>query len=420
MSAHALADAVTCAVRLCMLHQDTDWQDAHVKWGRQAVEVARAHGDRNLLATSLLALGKTLAFRREDADAVAALRESCDLALGPPALSGHDPLPALTELAELHENTNAIEEAVGVRSRIVDHVKRGDDGLAIAVALERLAEALSEADRLSEARDAYQEAIDVGMQVSPAEGWVATVPLTGLAKVQGGLGSHAEAAQLWARVAQLRRQQGDRRNLSYALAAQSDALKDSGRTDDAISLARESARIALDPVPCRLMSVVPFLLLATIHAEREDWDTLMLDGPGWLDAALRSGDRAHASYIAAILWRGASAIGDHAMQKQFVRRALEYGRGHVPRDHQTRLLLALAESVEEPGECDEGIEAAEEAIGLWMRPSPLRDEQIEVAIRELARLHELRGDATQASQLFAMLRQIGGSPADGEPADESD
>jgi tetratricopeptide (TPR) repeat protein len=225
-----------------------------VELSRAEVERCRGSGDRGRHADCLEYLGDALREAGSDAEALATYRESYDVGMRPERVQGWSPRSVMSEEAKLLASLGDGEGCVSVRRRIVE--VSGQDGQRrdLTLDLDYLGDALLRIGRHREAVAVFAESFREGMHPERIPSWNPCSSLVKGAEACLALDDQEGADELYRRAVELRRadvercrRSGDRGELANHLEYLGDALRVSGKSDEALSAYRESYAVGMQP-----------------------------------------------------------------------------------------------------------------------------------------------------------------------------
>jgi tetratricopeptide (TPR) repeat protein len=221
---------------------------------RKDVEHARASGDRKDLAKCLKYLGDVLREAGSDAEALATYRESYDVGMLPERAQGWSPRSVMSEEAKLLASLGDGEGCVSVRRRIVEVSRQDGERRQLTIDLEHLGDALLRIGRHREAAAVFAESFREGMHPERILSWNPCISLFKGAEACSAVDDREGADDLYRRAVELRRadveccrRSGDRGELANHLEYLGDALRVSGKSDEALAAYRESCAVGMQP-----------------------------------------------------------------------------------------------------------------------------------------------------------------------------
>jgi tetratricopeptide (TPR) repeat protein len=165
----------------------------------------------------------------------------------PERVADWSPAVSLSDIASTLIDLKRWDEAIDYRQRAVEAYAEDGDRRGLAIALEFLGVALGEAGRFDEALDAYRKAHEVGMTPERVANWKPGIPLGCAAWILGSLGRWDEAVDHQTRAVEAHADDGDRREQAIALEFLGRALREAGRSDEALDAYRKAHEVGMTP-----------------------------------------------------------------------------------------------------------------------------------------------------------------------------
>jgi pentatricopeptide repeat protein len=236
----ALSDAASVLV-------DLERWDGAIDYRRRAIKAFADDGDRMGQAVELDLLGDALRRAGRPEEALQAYLDAVHTGMIPERVADWSPAVSLSDIASTLIDLKRWDEAIDYRQRAVEAYAEDGDRRGLAIALEFLGVALGEAGRFDEALDAYRKAHEVGMTPERVANWKPGIPLGCAAWILGSLGRWDEAVDHQTRAVEAHADDGDRREQAIALEFLGRALREAGRSDEALDAYRKAHEVGMTP-----------------------------------------------------------------------------------------------------------------------------------------------------------------------------